>query len=139
VLEAVTATLAPFPDAFPQVLSDDIKFSIGFACFRFLSTVEAYRYPVYAFQFHPEAVQFDWTKSARFINRSVPSIAVASYLANFWVRECRKYVSNCQRRTIVERISNDQHVAGNISLRALAGINTASTVRKTRTSSTFTK
>lgn len=61
--------------------------------FRFLSTVEARRYPIYGVQYHPEAVQFDWTKNARFINRSVPSIAIAQYLANFFVGECRKYVA----------------------------------------------
>lgn len=56
----------------------------------FLSTVEGRKYPVYGVQFHPEVVQWDWTKNALFINRSVRSIAVAQYLANFYVREARK-------------------------------------------------
>lgn len=59
---------------------------------RFLSTIEGRRYPVYGVQYHPEVVQWDWTKSALFINRSVRSIAVSAYLGNFFVREARKYV-----------------------------------------------
>jgi hypothetical protein len=52
--------------------------SVTVACSKgveFVSTMEAYNYPIYITQWHPEKVQFEWD-SEEGINHSYPSIQV---------------------------------------------------------------
>ncbi|KAG7527007.1 gamma-glutamyl hydrolase-like [Solea senegalensis] len=54
----------------------------------FVSTMEAYDYPIYAIQWHPEKNAFEWTKPAV---AHCPSAVKTSFLmAEFFVCEARK-------------------------------------------------
>ncbi|KAM9332179.1 gamma-glutamyl hydrolase-like [Pholidichthys leucotaenia] len=54
----------------------------------FVSTMEAYNYPFYATQWHPEKNPYEWTKP--FIPHSPSAIRTAFYIAEFFVSEARK-------------------------------------------------
>ncbi|KNC85056.1 hypothetical protein SARC_02749 [Sphaeroforma arctica JP610] len=56
----------------------------------FVSTVEAYDYPFYGLQWHPEGVQFSWSPHSMFVDRTMESIMSVQYLANFFIGEARK-------------------------------------------------
>uniref|UniRef100_A0A3B3B551 folate gamma-glutamyl hydrolase n=1 Tax=Oryzias melastigma TaxID=30732 RepID=A0A3B3B551_ORYME len=51
----------------------------------FVSTFEAYRYPVYGTQWHPEKNAFEWTRS--FIPHSPSAVKTTFYMAEFFVSE----------------------------------------------------
>ncbi|XP_069387608.1 gamma-glutamyl hydrolase-like isoform X2 [Paralichthys olivaceus] len=55
----------------------------------FISTMEAYRYPFYALQWHPEKTQFEWIDKPGMIHSS-SAIRAAFYSASFFVSEARK-------------------------------------------------
>ncbi|XP_002740734.1 gamma-glutamyl hydrolase-like [Saccoglossus kowalevskii] len=55
----------------------------------FVSTMEAYRYPFYGVQWHPEKNNFEWMLE-QYINHSEEAVLVTQYLANFFVQEARK-------------------------------------------------
>ncbi|XP_026147484.1 gamma-glutamyl hydrolase [Mastacembelus armatus] len=54
----------------------------------FVSTVEAYDYPIYGTQWHPEKNAFEWTKP--FIPHSRSAVKTTFYMAEFFVSEARK-------------------------------------------------
>ncbi|XP_037613081.1 gamma-glutamyl hydrolase isoform X2 [Sebastes umbrosus] len=54
----------------------------------FVSTVEAYDYPIYATQWHPEKNAFEWTRP--FIPHSPSAVKTTFYMAEFFVNEARK-------------------------------------------------
>ncbi|XP_029001713.1 gamma-glutamyl hydrolase isoform X2 [Betta splendens] len=54
----------------------------------FVSTVEAYDYPIYGTQWHPEKNAFEWTKP--YIPHSPSAIRTTFYVAQFFVSEARK-------------------------------------------------
>ncbi|XP_034003702.1 gamma-glutamyl hydrolase-like [Trematomus bernacchii] len=54
----------------------------------FVSTVEAYDYPIYGTQWHPEKNAFEWTRP--YIPHSPSAIKTTFYLAQFFVSEARK-------------------------------------------------
>ncbi|XP_071943791.1 LOW QUALITY PROTEIN: gamma-glutamyl hydrolase-like [Antedon mediterranea] len=57
----------------------------------FLSTIEAYDYPIYGTQWHPEKNLFEWNTSKDYnIPHSFRATAVAQYVADFLVNEARK-------------------------------------------------
>jgi len=60
----------------------------------FVSTIEAYKYPIYGTQWHPEKNPFEWSKvngaPYEAINHSPNAVAVAQFTANFFVQEVRK-------------------------------------------------
>jgi gamma-glutamyl hydrolase len=60
----------------------------------FLSTVEAYKYPVYATQWHPEKNLYEWQKvdgvPAEAINHGPDAMDISRYVSHFWVQEARK-------------------------------------------------
>lgn len=55
----------------------------------FVSTYEGITYPIYATQWHPEKVQFEWDPLEG-INHSFDSVAANSFTARFFVEEARK-------------------------------------------------
>ncbi|KAG8133642.1 putative Gamma-glutamyl hydrolase protein [Naja naja] len=55
----------------------------------FVSTMEAYRYPIYGVQWHPEKNPFEWKNSTGIPHSSI-SVKVTFFLANFFVNEARK-------------------------------------------------
>uniref|UniRef100_A0A6J0V9Q3 folate gamma-glutamyl hydrolase n=1 Tax=Pogona vitticeps TaxID=103695 RepID=A0A6J0V9Q3_9SAUR len=55
----------------------------------FISTMEAYKYPVYGVQWHPEKSPFEW-KISPGIPHSQSAIKVAFFTADFFVSEARK-------------------------------------------------
>ncbi|KAL8593208.1 hypothetical protein ACOMHN_009863 [Nucella lapillus] len=55
----------------------------------FVSTFEAFKYPVYGTQWHPEKNAFNWNPHY-VINHSQHAVRVAQYFANFFVGEARK-------------------------------------------------
>ncbi|CAI9550415.1 unnamed protein product, partial [Staurois parvus] len=55
----------------------------------FVSTMEAYDYPFYGVQWHPEKNPFEW-KKASVISHTAEAIQVAFYMADFFVNEARK-------------------------------------------------
>ncbi|XP_019122532.2 gamma-glutamyl hydrolase [Larimichthys crocea] len=54
----------------------------------FVSTVEAYDYPIYGTQWHPEKNAFEWTRP--YIPHSPSAIKTTFYMADFFVSEARK-------------------------------------------------
>lgn len=54
----------------------------------FVSTVEAYDYPIYGTQWHPEKNAFEWTRS--YIPHSRSAVRTTFYMAEFFVSEARK-------------------------------------------------
>jgi gamma-glutamyl hydrolase len=60
----------------------------------FISTVEAYEYPIYGSQWHPEKNIFEWGQvdgePYETINHSPDAVKIAQYTANFFVQEARK-------------------------------------------------
>lgn len=56
---------------------------------RFVSTFEAFKYPIYGTQWHPEKNAFNWNPNY-VINHSQHAVRVAQYFANFFVDEARK-------------------------------------------------
>ncbi|XP_053268705.1 gamma-glutamyl hydrolase [Pleuronectes platessa] len=55
---------------------------------QFVSTVEAYEYPIYATQWHPEKNAFEWTRP--YIPHTPSAIRTTFYMAEFFVSEARK-------------------------------------------------
>nr|XP_060631370.1 gamma-glutamyl hydrolase [Anolis sagrei ordinatus] len=55
----------------------------------FISTMEAYKYPVYGVQWHPEKNPYEW-KNSPGIPHSQSAIKVAYFTAEFFVNEARK-------------------------------------------------
>ncbi|XP_078543376.1 gamma-glutamyl hydrolase [Lissotriton helveticus] len=55
----------------------------------FVSTMEAYKYPIYGAQWHPEKNPYEW-KSPSSTSHSLQAIRVAFYMASFLVSEARK-------------------------------------------------
>ncbi|XP_015711231.1 LOW QUALITY PROTEIN: gamma-glutamyl hydrolase [Coturnix japonica] len=55
----------------------------------FISTMEAYKYPIYGVQWHPEKNPFEW-KNSTGIPHSSSAVRAAYYIADFFVNEARK-------------------------------------------------
>ncbi|RLW12982.1 hypothetical protein DV515_00000290 [Chloebia gouldiae] len=55
----------------------------------FISTMEAYKYPIYGMQWHPEKNPFEW-KNSPGIPHSPSAVRAAYYMADFFVNEARK-------------------------------------------------
>ncbi|XP_072542994.1 gamma-glutamyl hydrolase-like [Salminus brasiliensis] len=58
----------------------------------FVSTVEAYDYPIYGTQWHPEKNAFEWTRP--YIPHTPSAIKTTFYMARFFVNEARKSLHN---------------------------------------------
>ena len=61
----------------------------------FVSTIEAFKYPIYGTQWHPEKNNFEWQKSPdgtpkEAINHSPQAVMLSQYTAEFFVQEARK-------------------------------------------------
>lgn len=54
----------------------------------FVSTIEAYDYPIYGTQWHPEKNAFEWTRP--YIPHSSAAIKTTFYMADFFVSEAKK-------------------------------------------------
>nr|4L8W_B Chain B, Gamma-glutamyl hydrolase [Danio rerio]4L8W_D Chain D, Gamma-glutamyl hydrolase [Danio rerio]4L8W_E Chain E, Gamma-glutamyl hydrolase [Danio rerio]4L8W_G Chain G, Gamma-glutamyl hydrolase [Danio rerio]4L8W_I Chain I, Gamma-glutamyl hydrolase [Danio rerio]4L8W_K Chain K, Gamma-glutamyl hydrolase [Danio rerio]4L95_C Chain C, Gamma-glutamyl hydrolase [Danio rerio]4L95_E Chain E, Gamma-glutamyl hydrolase [Danio rerio]4L95_F Chain F, Gamma-glutamyl hydrolase [Danio rerio]4L95_G Chain len=55
---------------------------------KFVSTMEAYDFPIYATQWNPEKNAFEWTRP--YIPHTPSAIKTTFYMANFFVNEARK-------------------------------------------------
>jgi len=55
----------------------------------FITFIEAKNYPIYGTQFHPEKIQFEWVKDTA-IDHGDNAVEFNSWLAQFFVKECRK-------------------------------------------------
>ena len=55
---------------------------------KFISTIEAVKYPFYGTQWHPEKNSFEWTLNQNIPHRAM-SIKVTQYMSNFFVNEAR--------------------------------------------------
>lgn len=62
----------------------------------FISTMEAYDYPIYAVQWHPEKNAYEWTKP--YYVHSSTAVKVSFYLADFFVSEARKNFNTFQSK-----------------------------------------
>ncbi|XP_032653366.1 gamma-glutamyl hydrolase [Chelonoidis abingdonii] len=69
---------------FYKVLTTNTDGNIEFA-----STMEAYKYPIYGVQWHPEKNPFEW-KNVSGIPHSPSAVKVTYYIADFLVNEARK-------------------------------------------------
>jgi len=56
---------------------------------QFVSTVEGFKYPIYALQWHPEKAAFEWNP-AEGIDHSSDSVRANEYMAQFFLSEARK-------------------------------------------------
>lgn len=55
----------------------------------FISTMEAYRYPFYAVQWHPEKSPFEWIDKPAMVH-SASAVQASFYTASFFISEARK-------------------------------------------------
>ncbi|NXT85073.1 GGH hydrolase, partial [Zapornia atra] len=55
----------------------------------FISTMEAYKYPIYGVQWHPEKNTFEW-KNSTAIPHSPLAVKATYYIADFFINEARK-------------------------------------------------
>ncbi|KRX09916.1 hypothetical protein PPERSA_05308 [Pseudocohnilembus persalinus] len=53
----------------------------------FVTTIQAYNYPFYGVQFHPEKANFEWKVPA---NHTLDAVLNSQYYADFFVQECRQ-------------------------------------------------
>jgi len=60
----------------------------------FVSTMEAFNYPIFGSQWHPEKNAYEWAKvngiPGEAINHSAEAVLIAQYTANFFVQQARK-------------------------------------------------
>ncbi|KAK4782217.1 hypothetical protein SAY86_016319 [Trapa natans] len=68
----------------------------------YVSTVQAWNYPVSAFQWHPEKNAFEWGLSM--IPHSDDAIRVTQHVANFFVSEARKSMNRPSARKVLESL-----------------------------------
>ncbi|KAL2496528.1 Gamma-glutamyl hydrolase 2 [Forsythia ovata] len=68
----------------------------------YVSTVQAHRYPVTAFQWHPEKNAFEWGLSM--IPHSEDAVQVTQHVANFFVREARKSMNRPSARKVLDNL-----------------------------------
>nr|XP_033785699.1 gamma-glutamyl hydrolase isoform X1 [Geotrypetes seraphini] len=59
----------------------------------FISTIEAFEYPIYGIQWHPEKNSFEWRNNSS-IPHSPQAVKLAFYMAEFFVNEARKSFHN---------------------------------------------
>lgn len=73
----------------------------------FISTMEAYQYPFYAVQWHPEKNAFVYDVHQN-INHSAEAITATQYFANFFVEEARKsrHMFVSEKEQVAELIDN---------------------------------
>lgn len=55
---------------------------------QFVSTIEAYNYPIFGVQWHPEKNAFEWFPKVA-INHSKEAILITQYIADFFVNQAR--------------------------------------------------
>ncbi|KAJ0101030.1 hypothetical protein Patl1_04909 [Pistacia atlantica] len=68
----------------------------------YVSTVQAYNYPVTAFQWHPEKNAFEWGLSG--IPHSEDAIQVTQHVANFFISEARKSMNRPPARKVLDNL-----------------------------------
>ncbi|XP_031278591.1 gamma-glutamyl hydrolase 2-like [Pistacia vera] len=68
----------------------------------YVSTVQAYNYPVTAFQWHPEKNAFEWGLSG--IPHSEDAIQVTQHVANFFISEARKLMNRPPARKVLDNL-----------------------------------
>ncbi|KAK0601489.1 hypothetical protein LWI29_024763 [Acer saccharum] len=68
----------------------------------YVSTVQAFNYPVSAFQWHPEKNAFEWGLSG--IPHSEDAIQVTQHVANFFVSEARKSMNRPPARKVLDNL-----------------------------------
>ncbi|XP_052178878.1 gamma-glutamyl hydrolase 2-like [Diospyros lotus] len=68
----------------------------------YVSTVQAYSYPVTAVQWHPEKNAFEWGLSM--IPHSEDAVQVTQYVANFFISEARKSLNRAPARKVLDNL-----------------------------------
>ncbi|KAL9438059.1 hypothetical protein AB3S75_023846 [Citrus x aurantiifolia] len=68
----------------------------------YVSTVQAYDYPVIAFQWHPEKNAFEWGSSA--IPHSEDAIEVTQHVANYFISEARRSVNRPPAQKVLDKL-----------------------------------
>ncbi|KAH9723304.1 gamma-glutamyl hydrolase 2 [Citrus sinensis] len=68
----------------------------------YVSTVQAYDYPVTAFQWHPEKNAFEWGSSA--IPHSEDAIEVTQHVANYFISEARRSVNRPPAQKVLDNL-----------------------------------
>ncbi|EHB09195.1 Gamma-glutamyl hydrolase, partial [Heterocephalus glaber] len=84
----------------------------------FISSMEGYKYPVYAVQWHPEKAPYEWP-NLKGISHAPNAVKTAFYLADFFVSEARKNNHHFESQSEEEKSLIYQHspiYTGNVSL-----------------------
>ncbi|KAK6946598.1 Peptidase C26, partial [Dillenia turbinata] len=68
----------------------------------YVSTVQAYDYPVTAFQWHPEKNAFEWGLSR--IPHSEDAVQVTQHVANFFISEARKSLNRPSLQKVLDNL-----------------------------------
>lgn len=68
----------------------------------YISTVQAWKYPITGFQWHPEKNAFEWAKTM--IPHSEDAIQVTQNVANFFIREARKSSTRPPKQKVLENL-----------------------------------
>jgi len=69
----------------------------------FISTIEAYKYPIYGVQWHPEKNNFEFAPSLKEIPHSANAVRASQYMANFFVNEARKNLQRFPSKEMEEK------------------------------------
>ncbi|KFO25979.1 gamma-glutamyl hydrolase [Fukomys damarensis] len=84
----------------------------------FISSMEGYKYPVYAVQWHPEKAPYEWP-NLKGVSHAPNAVRTAFYLAEFFVSEARKNNHHFESQSKEEMSLIYQHspiYTGNVSL-----------------------
>lgn len=74
----------------------------------FISTMEAYDYPIYGVQWHPEKNAFEWTKP--YYVHTPNGIKVTFYFASFFVSEARKNFHSFESEAAARKLIIYNHI-----------------------------
>ncbi|KAL5018134.1 hypothetical protein ScPMuIL_003856 [Solemya velum] len=82
----------------------------------FISTIEAYSYPIYGTQWHPEKNLFIWNPKL-VVNHGKSAVRVAQYFADFLVSEARKsqhkfFNKKCEAHSVMENYQPEYQADG---------------------------
>jgi len=72
----------------------------------FISTMESFKYPIYAVQWHPERSQFDFIPDSG-VPHTLDAILAMQYTANFFVNECRKNERQIDQKSVQSLLVNN--------------------------------
>lgn len=70
----------------------------------FVSSMEAFKYPIYGVQWHPERPQYDWTASEN-VSHTASAVEAMQYMANFFAAAVRTNTHSFANQSLLAEVS----------------------------------